>query len=165
MQVSPDHDGGTRDLRCVGDVQLERLDALLAQGSGALGRPHAAEDPPPRPGEPASARTADPGRGSGDDDCSQSARPFARRLAERALRLPEPREPHPLEDPWRLRELDVPVVDDLPAVAGGVEEVVPADHPRSRCPRALERRGRVVHDEAEVPRGPGSRPTCSSATN
>ena len=35
-------------------------------------------NPPPRPCEPADARTADPGRGSGDDDCSQSARPFAR---------------------------------------------------------------------------------------
>ena len=45
-------------------------------------------------------------------------------LLDRSRRLPEPGEPHPLEDPRRLRELDVAVVDDLPVVAPRVEEVV-----------------------------------------
>ena len=40
-------------------------------------------------------------------------------LLERALGLLEAREPHPLEDPRRLRELDVAVVDDLPRFPHG----------------------------------------------
>src|SRR5581483_1722340 len=59
-------------------------------------------------------------------------------------------EAHPGEDPWRLRELDVPVVDDLPTVTPGVAEVVVSDHLGAGGARCGQRRRAIVDHDADV---------------
>src|SRR4029077_20760055 len=76
--------------------------------------------------------------------------PLRAELVEGPLRLLEAGEPHPVEDPRRLGELDVAIVDDLPVVAPRVEEVVVREHLRARGPRTLERLLAAVDDEADV---------------
>jgi len=70
-------------------------------------------------------------------------------LGQRSGRLLEV-QPHAVEDPLGLRELDVTVVDHLPVVAPRVAKVVVADHLRA----GRSCRGQcglpVVHDEADV---------------
>ena len=76
-------------------------------------------------------------------------------LAKRLAGLLEVCELHAFEDARRLRELDIPVVHDLPVVAPRVEEVVTPDHPSSRLARAADDLRLVVDDEAVVTRGHG----------
>src|SRR5204862_605635 len=61
-------------------------------------------------------------------------------LRYRPIGLREPLKPHALEDPLRLRELHVPVVDDLEVISPGIEEVVIPDHLRPGFACGSERR-------------------------
>src|SRR6516225_6464988 len=72
-------------------------------------------------------------------------------LVERPIGLVEAGQAHAVEDTRGLRELDVAVVDDLPVVPEGVEEVVVPQHPGPGGARALERLIAPVDDEADVP--------------
>src|SRR5205814_6656377 len=49
--------------------------------------------------------------------------PFLAELRERLLRLRQAVEAHAAKNLWRLRELDVAIVDDLDVVPSGVEEI------------------------------------------
>src|SRR5688500_19635997 len=73
-------------------------------------------------------RSTEPELGEGIERRTLTARAFyecplgqasATELLERRLRFLEPAEPHPLEHPGRLRELDLAVVDDLEEVPPG----------------------------------------------
>ena len=73
-------------------------------------------------------------------------------LRDRLGPLLETSEPHPCQDPVRLRELDVTVVDHLDVVPPRVAEVVVAEQFGTCLPGRGKRRGAVVDDEADVPR-------------
>lgn len=61
---------GKGNLVGVGDVELQRLDAMLAKALGRPLVPHAPVDTPAAAREPERARLPDPGRGSRDHDAS-----------------------------------------------------------------------------------------------
>ncbi len=75
---------------------------------------------------------------------------FGAQLIQGTLGLLEAGETHARKHPRRLGELDVAVVDHLPAVAPWVEEVVAAGHLRSGCVCRRDRRRPVVDDETDV---------------
>src|SRR5262245_23887231 len=72
-------------------------------------------------------------------------------LLERVLGFLEPVEPHALEDARSLRELDLAVVDELPAVAPRIAEVVRADDLDTARTQAAHGLLEVVDDEPDVP--------------
>src|SRR5215204_3963371 len=107
-----------------------------------------------------SAAVANPGlRPTSPIDQSGSSRPLLAQLLEGLGALLQLGQPHTPEHARRLRELDVPVVDDLDEVAPRIAEVE-ALPGRNLHPGLFERRpdGRlIVDDEAEVA-GPVGRP-------
>jgi hypothetical protein len=91
------------------------------------------------------------------EDAPQGASAQQPRVAElgaRGIGLVELAESHAEQHPGRLRELDLPVIDDLDEVACGIAEVQPtAGRNLDAC--GLERRprgGLVVDDETEMTR-------------
>jgi len=102
----------------------------------------------PRARRPAARRPV--GRRQHQDQLRSVRETLRAELVERPLGLLEPVEPHPLEDPRRLRELDVAVVHDLKVIPPRVAEVVVADHLRAGLSRGGECRLTLVHHEPDV---------------
>ncbi len=155
VQLGADDRGGRRDLLGVRDVELDRLDASSPQRVRVFRGANAPVDAPASPAQTERARTADPRRGTRDEDGlrrAQSARFFERSSESARSDFPSVSEPHSAEDAVRLRELDVAVVDDLPVVPPRVEEVVRADHAHACLARPADDFRLVVHDEPVVPR-------------
>jgi hypothetical protein len=76
-------------------------------------------------------------------------------LVQGPLRLLHPVDPHPGENPVRLRELDVAVVDNLEMITPGIAKIVVADHLGTGLPCGRERSRSVVDDEPDVALGVG----------
>jgi hypothetical protein len=73
VELRPDRLGCGGDLRRVGDVELERLDAVLSQCVGVCRGTDTAVNPPARSRQPYGRREPDAGRGTGDDDRTSRA--------------------------------------------------------------------------------------------
>ena len=99
VQLAADDLGGGRDRRGVRDVELERLDAVLAQPLGVLLAPDATEDAPAGRGKPESRCVPDPRRRSRDENRASHVlvgEPFRSQLGDRLARTSRaPRVPSP----------------------------------------------------------------------
>ena len=154
VQFAANDLGSGRDRREVRDVELEWLDAMLAQPLGVLLAADATEDAPAGGGKPESRSLPDPRRRSRDENRASHVlvgEPFRSQLGDRLVGLLELLETHPLEHTRALRELNRPIVDDLPVIPPWIEEVVIADHPRACVTGTTYDLGLVVDDEPVVP--------------